>query len=112
MPRLQSSYAWLLLVSYFLDELTGDYYLQKFVDIEHCDGEFLAQVRSLRGHQNKVVSVEWNGHILTSGGNDKAIINHDGTSLIKSCHLRCNLLQASSLVCLTCNSTIHFGSKS
>nr|XP_027101327.1 cell division cycle 20.5, cofactor of APC complex-like [Coffea arabica]XP_027109613.1 cell division cycle 20.5, cofactor of APC complex-like [Coffea arabica] len=46
-------------------------------DVQLWDAETSKLVRSLRGHQNKVVSVEWNGHILTSGGNDKAIINHD-----------------------------------
>lgn len=63
-----------------------DYDRKKFIDIEDVV-VFLAQVRRLRGHQNRVLSVEWNGHILTSGSHDEAIINHDGTTQTKSCHL-------------------------
>ncbi|KAL3524093.1 hypothetical protein ACH5RR_016927 [Cinchona calisaya] len=46
-------------------------------DIQIWDAEASKLVRSLRGHQNKVGSIAWNGHILTSGSEDKAIVNHD-----------------------------------
>lgn len=38
------------------------------------------QVRDLQGHQSRVGCVSWNGHILTSGSKDRAIINHDGST--------------------------------
>ncbi|KAI8031020.1 Cell division cycle 20.2, cofactor of APC complex [Camellia lanceoleosa] len=38
---------------------------------------FYAQVRILEGHQKKVGTLAWNGHILTSGSQDRSIINHD-----------------------------------
>ncbi|KAL7107448.1 hypothetical protein ACP275_06G055700 [Erythranthe tilingii] len=41
------------------------------------DAESLKPVRSLNGHRGKVGSIAWNGHILTSGSRDRAIINHD-----------------------------------
>nr|POE65557.1 cell division cycle 20.5, cofactor of apc complex [Quercus suber] len=35
------------------------------------------QIRSLEGHNGRVAATGWNGHILTSGSEDKSIINHD-----------------------------------
>ncbi|PSS33230.1 Cell division cycle 20.1, cofactor of APC complex like [Actinidia chinensis var. chinensis] len=46
-------------------------------EIQLWDAEALKLVRSLEGHQKKVGTLAWNGHILTSGSLDKAIINHD-----------------------------------
>ena len=43
---------------------------------------FNKQVRSLEGHTGRVAATGWNGHILTSGSQDKSIINHDGNSII------------------------------
>lgn len=36
-----------------------------------------SQVRSLRGHSNRVSSLSWNGHLLSTGGRDALILNHD-----------------------------------
>ncbi|KAL6980950.1 hypothetical protein U1Q18_022586 [Sarracenia purpurea var. burkii] len=36
-----------------------------------------AQVRRLEGHEKRVGALAWNGHVLTSGSLDRAIINHD-----------------------------------
>ncbi|XP_049395012.1 cell division cycle 20.2, cofactor of APC complex-like [Solanum stenotomum] len=41
------------------------------------DAETSRLVRDLQGHQSRVGCVSWNGHILTSGSKDRAIINHD-----------------------------------
>ncbi|CAI9091936.1 OLC1v1027057C1 [Oldenlandia corymbosa var. corymbosa] len=47
-------------------------------NVQLWDAETSKLVRSLGGHEDKVGSVTWkNGHVLTTGGNDKAIINHD-----------------------------------
>ncbi|KAF8412837.1 hypothetical protein HHK36_000809 [Tetracentron sinense] len=49
------------------------------------DAETSQLVRSLEGHQKRVGTLSWNGHLLTSGSHDKSIINHDvraGNSLI------------------------------
>ncbi len=35
------------------------------------------QVRSLGGHSSRVGALAWNGHMLTSGSRDNAVINHD-----------------------------------
>jgi len=35
------------------------------------------RVRSMDGHEARVSSMDWNGHILTSGGRDSQIIHHD-----------------------------------
>ncbi|KAH7854218.1 hypothetical protein Vadar_011454 [Vaccinium darrowii] len=55
-------------------------------EIQLWDVEALKLVRSLEGHQKRVGTLVWNGHnILTSGSQDKCIINHDvrvGNSLI------------------------------
>ncbi|XP_009759177.1 cell division cycle 20.5, cofactor of APC complex-like isoform X1 [Nicotiana sylvestris] len=41
------------------------------------DAETSKLVRDLQGHKSRVGCVAWNGHILTSGSKDKAIVNHD-----------------------------------
>ncbi|KAK6135548.1 hypothetical protein DH2020_030719 [Rehmannia glutinosa] len=41
------------------------------------DAESLKPVRSLNGHQRRVASIAWNGHLLTTGSGDRTIINHD-----------------------------------
>ncbi|KAI8564424.1 hypothetical protein RHMOL_Rhmol03G0180600 [Rhododendron molle] len=54
-------------------------------EIQLWDAEAFKYVRSLEGHQKRVGALAWNGHILTSGSQDKSIINHDvrvGNSLI------------------------------
>ena len=35
------------------------------------------QVRSMKGHEGRVGSLAWNGHLLTSGSRDSTIIHHD-----------------------------------
>lgn len=35
------------------------------------------QVRSLGGHSSRVGALAWNGHMLTSGSRDNAVLNHD-----------------------------------
>ncbi|XP_054822009.1 cell division cycle 20.5, cofactor of APC complex-like isoform X2 [Prosopis cineraria] len=42
------------------------------------DAETSKAVRSLEGHDGRIATCAWNGHILTSGSQDKSIINHDG----------------------------------
>ena len=37
----------------------------------------MKQLRTLRGHEARVSSLSWNRHILSSGGRDSRIINHD-----------------------------------
>ncbi|KAK4280031.1 hypothetical protein QN277_011710 [Acacia crassicarpa] len=41
------------------------------------DAETSRTVRSLGGHNGRIATCSWNGHILTSGSQDKSIINHD-----------------------------------
>ncbi|XP_023888921.1 cell division cycle 20.5, cofactor of APC complex [Quercus suber] len=41
------------------------------------DAETSKLIRSLEGHNGRVAATGWNGHILTSGSEDKSIINHD-----------------------------------
>ncbi|KAI4351186.1 hypothetical protein L6164_005566 [Bauhinia variegata] len=41
------------------------------------DAEASKPVRNLEGHDRRVAAIAWNGHILTSGSQDKSIINHD-----------------------------------
>ncbi|KAL6509397.1 hypothetical protein OROGR_022707 [Orobanche gracilis] len=45
--------------------------------IDLYDAEYLKLVRSLDGHRKRVVSIAWNGNLLTTGSGDRAIINHD-----------------------------------
>ncbi|PQM39459.1 cell division cycle 20.3 cofactor of APC complex isoform X2 [Prunus yedoensis var. nudiflora] len=42
------------------------------------DAETSKLVRSLENHKDRIASITWNGHTLTSGSRDKSIINHDG----------------------------------
>ena len=41
-------------------------------DVHECK-----QLRSMDGHSDRVGSLAWNRHILSSGGRDTAIVNHD-----------------------------------
>ncbi|ONI24926.1 hypothetical protein PRUPE_2G269500 [Prunus persica] len=41
------------------------------------DAETSKLVRSLENHKDRIASITWNGHTLTSGSRDKSIINHD-----------------------------------
>lgn len=41
------------------------------------DVEQQKKLRSMDGHSARVSSLAWNNHMLTSGGRDSAIINHD-----------------------------------
>ncbi|BBG98174.1 Transducin family protein / WD-40 repeat family protein [Prunus dulcis] len=45
------------------------------------DAETSKLVRSLENHKDRIASITWNGHTLTSGSRDKSIINHDEASL-------------------------------
>ncbi|KAE8056872.1 hypothetical protein FH972_013608 [Carpinus fangiana] len=46
-------------------------------NLQLWDAETSKLVRSLEGHSGRVAATGWNGHILTSGSQDKSIINHD-----------------------------------
>ncbi|TKY44457.1 Cell division cycle 20.2, cofactor of APC complex [Spatholobus suberectus] len=41
------------------------------------DAETSIPIRILKGHGQRIATIAWNGHILTSGSHDKYIINHD-----------------------------------
>ncbi|KAK7279055.1 hypothetical protein RJT34_24099 [Clitoria ternatea] len=41
------------------------------------DAETSKPIRILKGHDQRIATIAWNGHILTSGSHDKCIINHD-----------------------------------
>jgi cell division cycle protein 20 (cofactor of APC complex) len=41
------------------------------------DATALKQVRSMNGHSDRVSSLAWNQHTLTSGSKDSTIVNHD-----------------------------------
>nr|KYP53626.1 Anaphase-promoting complex subunit cdc20 [Cajanus cajan] len=41
------------------------------------DAETSKPIRILKGHGQRIATIAWNGHILTSGSHDKNIINHD-----------------------------------
>ncbi|KAL3622024.1 hypothetical protein CASFOL_034220 [Castilleja foliolosa] len=46
--------------------------------IQLYDAEHLKpDVRLLEGHRKRVGAISWNGHLLTTGSTDRAIINHD-----------------------------------
>ncbi|GFP89405.1 cell division cycle 20.5 cofactor of apc complex [Phtheirospermum japonicum] len=45
--------------------------------IQLYDAERLKPVRSVEGHRKRVGTISWNGHLLTTGSTDRAIINHD-----------------------------------
>ena len=46
-------------------------------NVQIWDATRMKQLRNLRGHAARVGSLAWNGHILTSGGRDNMIFNHD-----------------------------------
>ncbi|XP_058105625.1 cell division cycle 20.2, cofactor of APC complex-like [Magnolia sinica] len=46
-------------------------------DVQIWDSLSLKKVRSLRGHSARVGSLSWNGSILSTGGRDSKIFNHD-----------------------------------
>ncbi|XP_042494846.1 cell division cycle 20.1, cofactor of APC complex-like [Macadamia integrifolia] len=46
-------------------------------DIQLWDSSSNRQLRTLQGHQSRVGSLDWNNHILTTGGMDGLIINND-----------------------------------
>lgn len=46
-------------------------------DIQLWDVESLRQIRLMKGHSNRVSSLSWNSHILSSGSKDSMIIHHD-----------------------------------
>ena len=41
------------------------------------DAERIRPIRNLRGHSSRVSSLAWNSHLLSTGGRDSAILNHD-----------------------------------
>ncbi|BAT96231.1 hypothetical protein VIGAN_08313600 [Vigna angularis var. angularis] len=45
--------------------------------LELWDAESSKPIRILEGHSERIATIAWNGHILTSGSHDKYIINHD-----------------------------------
>ena len=45
--------------------------------VQIWDAVRVKQLRNLRGHAARVGSLAWNSHILTSGGRDNVIFNHD-----------------------------------
>ena len=45
--------------------------------VQIWDVEKLKQVRSMDGHRARVSSLSWNGPLLSSGGRDSVVINHD-----------------------------------
>ncbi|XP_019184380.1 PREDICTED: cell division cycle 20.5, cofactor of APC complex-like [Ipomoea nil] len=45
--------------------------------IQLWDAETSKIVRCLKGHEGRVGSIAWNGHVLTSGSYDRSIIHHD-----------------------------------
>ncbi|KAL6006778.1 hypothetical protein ACLOJK_032273 [Asimina triloba] len=46
-------------------------------EVQIWDSLSLKQVRSLMGHSTRVGSLSWNGSILSTGGQDSKIFNHD-----------------------------------
>ncbi|XP_077248136.1 cell division cycle 20.2, cofactor of APC complex-like [Tasmannia lanceolata] len=46
-------------------------------EVQIWDSLSLKKIRSLRGHSDRVGSLSWNGSILSSGGRDSKIFNHD-----------------------------------
>ena len=45
--------------------------------VQLWDVESKKMLRSLDGHDARVSSLAWNGHLLSSGGRDSLIVNHD-----------------------------------
>ena len=46
-------------------------------NVQIWDAARLKQLRNLRGHSARVGALAWNNHLLTSGGRDNVIMNHD-----------------------------------
>eukprot|EP00850_Spirogloea_muscicola_P014167 SM000100S09394 [mRNA] locus=s100:134762:137645:+ [translate_table: standard] len=46
-------------------------------DVQLWDASRLRQVRTLRGHGARVASLAWSSSLLTTGGRDTLILNHD-----------------------------------
>lgn len=47
-------------------------------DVQVWDAETLTKIRTIDGHTARVSALSWNGNnVLTSGGRDSSIINHD-----------------------------------
>lgn len=46
-------------------------------EVQLWDAAAQKQVRCMRGHASRVGALDWNLHVLSSGGRDAAIINHD-----------------------------------
>lgn len=46
-------------------------------EVQLWDVNRLKQVRRMSGHQARVGSLDWNGPVLSSGGRDSVILNHD-----------------------------------
>jgi cell division cycle protein 20 (cofactor of APC complex) len=46
-------------------------------NVQIWDASRMKQLRNLRGHSARVGALAWNSHILTSGGRDNVIMNHD-----------------------------------
>ena len=65
-------------------------------DVQLWDAGRGKQVRSMRGHSARVGSLDWNGHVLTSGCRDGSIFHHDVR--VKE-HIVARLLQHSQEVC-------------
>ncbi|CAI8584009.1 unnamed protein product [Vicia faba] len=57
----------------------GKYVATGFVhsQLQVWDAETSKPIRSLEGHSERIATLAWNNHILTSGSHDKTIINHD-----------------------------------
>ncbi|KAJ7514154.1 hypothetical protein O6H91_23G030800 [Diphasiastrum complanatum] len=49
----------------------------KNAEVQLWDSDKKFQVRKMTGHSARVGSLAWNGQILTTGGRDSRIINHD-----------------------------------
>jgi len=62
------------------DQQVVNYTLQICAD----NSVFNFQIRILEGHGERIATIAWNGHILTSGSHDKYILNHDGNILFLS----------------------------
>ena len=65
--------------------------------VEIWDGEKLIKIRDLPGHTGRVSSLSWNNSsVISSGGRDSAIINHD---LRQSRHIQSQYLGHQQEVC-------------
>ena len=46
-------------------------------NVEVWDAKCMKYIRTLEGHSQRVSSLSWNGNIISSGGLDSSILNHD-----------------------------------